>query len=95
MASYLFMFKRLVMTDFDQFLLGNLVVTLVKVSKKANIRNKYNQVPHLTQDTNLTLTTATSMKYMYFFWLWKVCGTVASSVGLGLYVFIIFQNSIG
>ena len=26
--------------------------TLVKVSKDAKIRNRYNQVPHLTQDTN-------------------------------------------
>ena len=26
--------------------------TLVKVSKVAKIRNRYNQVPHLTQDTN-------------------------------------------
>ena len=25
---------------------------LYKVSKGANIRNRYNQVPHLTQDTN-------------------------------------------
>ena len=25
-----------------------------KVSKSANIRNRYNQVPHLTQDTNET-----------------------------------------
>ena len=25
---------------------------LYKVSKVANIRNRYNQVPHLTQDTN-------------------------------------------
>ena len=24
----------------------------IKVSKGANIRNRYNQVPHLTQDTN-------------------------------------------
>ena len=26
--------------------------TMVKVSKGAKIRNRYNQVPHLTQDTN-------------------------------------------
>ena len=25
---------------------------ILKVSKGANIRNRYNQVPHLTQDTN-------------------------------------------
>ena len=25
---------------------------LIKVSKVAKIRNRYNQVPHLTQDTN-------------------------------------------
>ena len=29
-----------------------LVVWLVKVRKRAKIRNRYNQVPHLTQDTN-------------------------------------------
>ena len=27
-----------------------------KVSKGANIRNRYNQVPHLTQDTNGKMT---------------------------------------
>ena len=26
--------------------------TLIKVSKAAKMRNRYNQVPHLTQDTN-------------------------------------------
>ena len=30
----------------------NKVCTLKKVSKGAKIRNRYNQVPHLTQDTN-------------------------------------------
>ena len=29
---------------------------LVKVSKGAKIRNRYNQVPHLTQDTNRKMT---------------------------------------
>ena len=29
----------------------------VKVSKGAKIRNRYNQVPHLTQDTNGKVTT--------------------------------------
>ena len=29
-----------------------MMVVLVKVSKGAKIRNRYNQVPHLTQDTN-------------------------------------------
>ena len=28
------------------------IVLLVKVSKGANIRNRYNQVPYLAQDTN-------------------------------------------
>ena len=28
----------------------------IKVSKGANIRNRYNQVPHLTQDTNAKVT---------------------------------------
>ena len=27
-------------------------LSLIKVSKGAKIRNRYNQVPHLTQDTN-------------------------------------------
>ena len=30
----------------------SLVVSYIKVSKGAKIRNRYNQVPHLTQDTN-------------------------------------------
>ena len=30
--------------------------TFVKVSKGAKIRNRYNQVPHLTQDTNGNVT---------------------------------------
>ena len=29
-------------------------VSIIKVSKVAKIRNRYNQVPHLTQDTNGT-----------------------------------------
>ena len=28
------------------------MIILIKVSKGAKIRNRYNQVPHLTQDTN-------------------------------------------
>ena len=31
---------------------GTNVILLGKVSKDAKIRNRYNQVPHLTQDTN-------------------------------------------
>ena len=30
----------------------------LKVSKGAKIRNRYNQVPHLTQDTNVKVTTS-------------------------------------
>ena len=30
---------------------------LLKVSKGAKIRNRYNQMPHLTQDTNVDLLT--------------------------------------
>ena len=30
---------------------GNLHLSLVKVRKKAKFRNRYNQVPHLTQET--------------------------------------------
>ena len=44
---------------FPKVILGNpfnnptpLNILLVKVSKGAKIRNRYNQVPHLTQDTN-------------------------------------------
>ena len=33
-------------------------VFLYKVSKGAKIRNRYNQVPHLTQDTNGKVTTS-------------------------------------
>ena len=31
---------------------SNIHITLIKVSKGAKIRNRYNKVPHLTQDTN-------------------------------------------
>ena len=31
-------------------------LTLLKVSKGAKTRNRYNQVPHLTQDTNWKMT---------------------------------------
>ena len=31
-----------------------ILLMLLKVSKGAKIRNRYNQVPHLTQDTNDT-----------------------------------------
>ena len=32
------------------------LLIIIKVSKGAKIRNRYNQVPHLTQDTNGKLT---------------------------------------
>ena len=35
---------------------SGLLQFLVKVSKGAKIRNRYNQVPHLTQDTNEKVT---------------------------------------
>ena len=35
------------------------IYLLIEVSKGANIRNRYNQVPHLTQDTNGKLTVDT------------------------------------
>ena len=38
--------------DLDAYL----VYFIVKVSKGAKIRNQYNQVPHLTQDTNRKVT---------------------------------------
>ena len=31
------------------------MLPVLKVSKGAKIRNRYNQVPHLTQDTNETI----------------------------------------
>ena len=34
------------------FFSGSGPILLEKVSKGAKIRNRYNQVPHLTQDTN-------------------------------------------
>ena len=34
------------------------IIYIVKVGKGANIRNRYNQVPHLTQDTNGKVTTS-------------------------------------
>ena len=39
---------------------GNIVV---KASKKAKIRNQYNQVPHLTQDTTWESDKNTKQKY--------------------------------
>ena len=35
-------------------------LSVFKVSKVAKIRNRYNQVPHLTQDTNGTVTNSQS-----------------------------------
>ena len=34
------------------------VLELTKVKKRAKIRNRYNQAPHLTQDTNGKVTTS-------------------------------------
>ena len=31
---------------------GNVYLIIIKVRKRTKIRNRYNQVPHLTQDTN-------------------------------------------
>ena len=39
-------------TDIVAFGIGGTTVSLIEVSKGAMIRNRYNQVPHLTQDTN-------------------------------------------
>ena len=36
----------------------NTHLQVIKVSKGAKIRNRYNQVPHLTQDTNGKVTTS-------------------------------------
>ena len=33
------------------------IYSAVNVSKDAKIRNRYNQVPHMTQDTNVKVTT--------------------------------------
>ena len=40
------------MLSADKETVGNLCNNEYKVSKGAKIRNRYNQVPHLTQDTN-------------------------------------------
>ena len=32
--------------------------TVVKIRKRTKIRNRYNQAPHLTQDTNVMVTTS-------------------------------------
>ena len=37
------------------------IVYVFKVSKGAKIRNQYNQVPHLTQDTNGKATNSQSL----------------------------------
>ena len=37
---------------FDNMVSQMYPLELIKVSKGAKIRNQYNQVPHLTQDTN-------------------------------------------
>ena len=37
------------------------VLYVVKVSKGAKIRNRYNQVPHLTQDTNGKVTNSRTL----------------------------------
>ena len=34
-----------------EYILHNISVSIIFVSKEAKIRNRYNQVPHLTQDT--------------------------------------------
>ena len=42
-------------------------VNLEKVSKVAKIRNRYNQVPHLTQDTNGKVTNSQNMTFCRFY----------------------------
>ena len=42
----------------DLCILTYFTFSLVKVRKKAKIRNRYNQAPHLTQDTNGKVTTS-------------------------------------
>ena len=37
---------------YRRFILCRIHLTFLKVSKGAKIRNRYNQVPHLSQDTN-------------------------------------------
>ena len=39
-------------TFYSEEILLTMQIMTVKVSKGAKIRNRYNQVPHLTQDTN-------------------------------------------
>ena len=45
--------KELILFDYLDTLMNNLQI---KVRKGAKIRNRYNQVPHLTQDTNWKVT---------------------------------------
>ena len=40
------------------FIFISLLLAFVKVRKRAKIRNRYNQAPHLTQDTNEKVTTS-------------------------------------
>ena len=37
---------------------SKLITAFFKIRKRAQIRNRYNQVPHLTQDTNEKVTTS-------------------------------------
>ena len=49
--------QNIFLDGFQQFHGANLLVQMwIKVSKGAKIRNRYNQVPHLTQDTNRKVT---------------------------------------
>ena len=47
-----FTIAELLLAAVDFFLFPENTLGIVKVSKGAKIRNRYNQVPHLTQDTN-------------------------------------------
>ena len=38
----------------------------IKVSKGAKIRNRYNQVPHLTQDTNGKASSKMRLEFFFF-----------------------------
>ena len=59
----------------------------MKVSKGAKIRNRYNQVPHLTQDTNKKVAT-----YKLFSIFWLVSEAEQASLSLNLAFVIHFKD---
>ena len=50
----------------------NYIGFVLKVSKVAKIRNRYNQVPHLTQDTNVNKNSKEITHLVYEVRLWSL-----------------------